>query len=72
MATVQFREGQTPVKGKYYFESRPNGLSAQGYRAPESLLATQRPLLLNIMASLAFSKAGSGPAPAGEATAQKP
>lgn len=72
VATVQFRAGQTQLKGKYYFESRPQGLSAQGYRAPESLMVAQRPLLLNIMASLAFSKGSGGAAPAGGAAARQP
>ena len=43
-------------KGRYYFESTPGRDQVQGYIAPESALAAQRPLLLNIMASLAFSR----------------
>jgi hypothetical protein len=57
LATVRYRSGKVPIKGRYYFESKPNGHSAQGYTAPEALLNSQRPLLLNVMASLAFSKA---------------
>ena len=57
MAAVEFTTGATRVRGRYYFESKPAGLSAQGYWASERGLAVQRPLLLNIMASLAFTKA---------------
>jgi hypothetical protein len=57
VATVRYRGKTGIVKGRYFFESRPQGLSAQGYCAPEERLAAERPLLLNIMASLAFSKA---------------
>ena len=64
LATVRFHAGKTPVKGRYYFESSAARLSAQGYFAPENLLATQRPLLLNVMASVAFTKVkGMAPAP---------
>jgi hypothetical protein len=57
LATVRFSVGKTPVQGRYYFESTAAGLSAQGYSAPASRLASERPLLLNVMASLAFVKA---------------
>lgn len=54
VATVRCRTVKTPVKGRYYFESTARGVFAQGYLAPEASLAAQRPLLLNVMASLAF------------------
>ncbi|MCX6620133.1 MAG: hypothetical protein NTY38_03455 [Acidobacteria bacterium] len=57
IANLQFTAGSTRVRGRYYFESQPGGLSAQGYSAPESRLASERPVLLNVMASLAFTKA---------------
>jgi len=70
-ARVRYRAGTGFVVGKYYVESRRGGHSAQGYGAPESRLASERPLLLNVMASFAFARvsAASGsrtaaPAPA--------
>jgi hypothetical protein len=54
LASVACLAGNQPVKGRYYFESGATGVSAQGYLAPEPLLASRRPLLLNIMASLAL------------------
>jgi hypothetical protein len=57
MATVRYSAEGRRVKGRYYFESRPAGLSAQGYTAPETRLAAERGLMLNIMASLAFTRA---------------
>lgn len=54
LATVRCRAGKTPVEGRYCFESTARGVFAQGYPAPEASLATQRPLLFNVMASLAF------------------
>lgn len=62
LATVRCRAGAGFVKGRYYFEASPAGMSAQGYRAPETELNAQRPLLMNIMASLAFPKAQQAPA----------
>lgn len=62
MATVRYGAGPGAAKGRYYFESAPDCLSAQGYCAPESRLESDRPLLLNIMASLAFNSAKT-PAP---------
>ncbi len=68
-AQVRYRTAAGFAAGKYYVESRPEGQSAQGYCAPESRLASQRNLLLNVMASFAFTKAaasavrGAVPAP---------
>jgi hypothetical protein len=56
MATVRYLKGREPVKGRYFFEASIKGLSAQGYSAPETRLAADRALLLNIMASFAFIK----------------
>jgi hypothetical protein len=55
-AKVRYRSASNVVSGKYYFESRRGGHSAQGYCAPESRLAAQRSLLLNVMASFAFAR----------------
>jgi hypothetical protein len=70
-ARVRYRAGAGFVAGKYYFESRQGGQSAQGYCAPESRLTAQRSVLLNVMASFAFARAsaasgsrGAAPAPA--------
>ena len=57
VATVSCRTGKTLLKGRYYFESKATGISAQGYAAPEAQLASQRPIMLNVMASLSFGKA---------------
>ncbi len=57
VATVSCRTGKTLVKGRYYFESKATGISAQGYVASEAQLASQRPIMLNVMASLSFAKA---------------
>jgi hypothetical protein len=68
VAAVTFHIGGNSIRGKYYFESNPRTLSAQGFFAPENLLPSQRALLLNVMASMAFIKndrrpAASGPEP---------
>jgi hypothetical protein len=57
VAAVSCRVGKTLVKGRYYFESKATGISAQGYVAPEAQLDSQRPIMLNVMASLSFAKA---------------
>jgi hypothetical protein len=71
MATVSYRTAKTLVKGHYYFESGATGISAQGYLAPEAQLPTQRPILLNVMASLAFAKS-QGPRADARAPQQAP
>ena len=68
-AAVTFTSGGVPVRGRYYFEATPRALSAQGYFAPERLLPSQRALLLNVMASMAFIKKDQRPEP-GEAGPQ--
>ena len=65
-ASVRYRTPAGFVAGKFYVESRPDGQSAQGYCAPEGRLAAQRNLLLNVMASFAFTKTAVPP-PAGAA-----
>lgn len=55
-ATVTFHVGKTAVRGQYYFESSPQRLSMQGYYAPSAAYSSQRVLLVNIMASMAFIK----------------
>lgn len=64
-AAVTFHSGGGAVKGRYYFEAGPRGLSAQGYFAPEGRLASERVLLLNVMASLAFIKRDERPPSSG-------
>ena len=61
VATVRWHAGPTVVKGRYYFEANSKGISVQGYAAPETRLLSQRSLLLNMMASLAFSQADGAP-----------
>jgi hypothetical protein len=56
VAAVRYQTGQSMIKGRYFFESKPKGVSVQGYCAPESRLTSERSLLLNVMASMAFSK----------------
>jgi hypothetical protein len=56
VATVSFHVWGTAVQGRYYFESSPQSLSVQGYFAPSSSLGSQRAVLVNVMASMAFIK----------------
>jgi hypothetical protein len=58
-ARVRYRASGGVVSGKYFVESTRGGQSAQGYCAPESRFAAQRPLLLNVMASFAFARASA-------------
>lgn len=60
-STATFHVGQTAVRGRYYFESSPQRLSMQGYFAPNAAFSSQRVLLVNIMASMAFIKKDSRP-----------
>ena len=64
-AVVTFHMGETLVRGRYYFESSPRALSAQGYFAPEHALSAARSLLLNVMASLASIRNDRRPDPSG-------
>ena len=54
--TMRYRATNMSLEGKLYLEASATALSVQGYMAREGLLAQQRPMLYNIMASLAFSK----------------
>lgn len=54
--TIRYRAANMSLEGKLYLEASATALSVQGYMAREGLLAQQRPMLYNIMASLAFSK----------------
>ncbi len=56
VATVRYRLANTSVQGRYFFESSRAGNASQGYLAPEAQLGAARPLLLNMMSSLAFVK----------------
>ena len=69
-AALQYRAPRLALQGAFYFEASPKALTAQGYLAREGQLAQQRPLLFNIMASLAFSKRPAPPP--GQATAFNP
>jgi hypothetical protein len=56
VATLHARVANAAVAGRFFFESTRAGNSFQGYVAPEARLVTERPLLLNVMSSLAFVK----------------
>jgi len=56
VATMLCRGAASAVKGRYFFEAGAAWLSVQGFLAPESALQSQRPLLLNILASLSFAR----------------
>ncbi|HPK71203.1 MAG TPA: hypothetical protein PLN93_04620, partial [Vicinamibacterales bacterium] len=56
-AAVRWGSGAGSVAGRLYIEASAGSHSVQGYFAPSSRLAAQRSLLLNVMASFAFSKA---------------
>lgn len=62
-AGVTCKSGARELIGKFYFESTPISNSAQGYLSSKETLAARRPVLLNIMASLAFPKAPVAAAP---------
>jgi hypothetical protein len=72
VATVRMRAGAVPVTGRYYFEATATRLSAQGYSAPEARFASERPLLLNVLASFAFSKAKPTPVAGGRTVLEPP
>jgi len=52
--------GADKLQGRLYGETGPQGITVQGYGAPEGRLPQERPLLLNIMASLTFIKGNPG------------
>ncbi|NWG14756.1 MAG: hypothetical protein HXY20_14620 [Acidobacteria bacterium] len=54
VAMVKYRQGGTPVQGRYYFDATANHLSIQGYCAPEAAISARRALLVNILANLRF------------------
>lgn len=54
--TMRYRTANLSLEGMFYLEASARALSVQGYMAPEGQLAQQRPMLYNIMASLAFSR----------------
>ncbi len=71
VATLHTRVGGAAVAGRFFFDSSRTGNSFQGYLAPEPRLAAERPLLLNVMSSLAFVKVlhkGGGPEPPAKLT----
>ncbi len=72
VAAVRYRTGQSIIKGRYFFESKPKGLSVQGYCAPENRLTAERSLLLNVMASMAFSKTQAKGNPARSSAESQP
>ncbi len=72
VAMIAFRRGIEAARGRYYFEAGPRGLAAQGYFAPEGRLGSERSLLLNVMASLAFLKNDPRPAAGGEPAYYRP
>jgi len=72
VAAVRYQAGQSVIRGRYFFESKPKGLSVQGYCAPESRLTAERSLLLNVMASMAFSRIQQKKNPAGNSATFQP
>lgn len=54
--TMQYQANNLSLKGTFYLEASTKSLSVQGYMALDSQFAELRPLLYNIMASLALSK----------------
>lgn len=68
-ARIRYRAPAGAVSGKYYVESRPGAYSVQGYCAPEARRDAQRSLLLNIMASFAFTKTATASSPRAAAPA---
>lgn len=73
VATMLCRGEASAVKGRYFFEAGAAGHSVQGFLAPEATLQTQRPLLLNILASLSFARQANAQAAArGQAAAPEP
>ena len=60
MATVTYPLGNRRAQGRAFFEAVPGRATMQEYAAPEQQLATQRAVLLNVMASVAFIRAPHG------------
>ena len=56
VADIALQAAGVEMKGRFYIEATETGISAQGYAAPVKMLASRRPLLLNIMSSMAFLK----------------
>jgi len=56
VAMMLCRGAASAVKGRYFFEAGAAGQSAQGYLTTEAAMQAQRPLLLNILASLSFAR----------------
>jgi len=54
MATLTYPLGNLQAQGRAYFEATATGATMQEYAAPEKQLAAQRPVLLNVMASVSF------------------
>ncbi|MBZ5725260.1 MAG: hypothetical protein LAP87_09710 [Acidobacteriia bacterium] len=71
-ATVTYTLGNLRAQGRVYFEAGENGATMQEYAAPETLLAVERPLLLNVLASVAFIRAPRGGAAGQAAPVQIP
>ena len=59
--TMRYRTANLSLEGMFYLEASARALSVQGYMARDGQLAQQRPMLYNIMASLAFSRAAQAP-----------
>ena len=60
MATVSYPVGNRRAQGRAFFEAVPGRATMQEYAAPESQLAAQRGVLLNVMASVAFIRPPHG------------
>jgi len=58
--TVSYQMAGIKSQGRAYFEVSASGATMQEYAAPEQQLDTQRPVLLNVMASVSFIKPPQG------------
>lgn len=57
--TMHYQTNDLSLEGTFYLEASTKALSIQGYMASQGRLGERRPLLYNIMASLALSKTPS-------------
>lgn len=60
VAMINYTDGNVPVKGRYFCHADQNQAVIRSYQAPASELATQRLLLLDILANIHVLKSSSG------------
>lgn len=63
VATLEFRAGGQSCRGRIFVETGDGRMSTQCYAAPVAQLDALRPVLMNVMMSVAFIKAPGGGAP---------